>query len=84
MVAPFAGRTLGNPFFTGLGPVYHNLVIRGYDNDRFITNDVGTRHGQNFIYDSNVLMTALHDWHEAAATDPDGILLGAKKVLVVK
>lgn len=84
MVAPFAGRTLGNPYFTGAGPVYHNLVIRGYDGDRFITNDVGTRHGKNFTYDETVLMNALHDWHEDAATDPDGILKGEKKVLVVR
>lgn len=84
IVAPFAGRSLGNPYFTGLGPVYHNLVIRGYDGAQFITNDVGTRHGKNFTYDEGVIMEALHDWHDAAATDPDGILQGEKKVLIMK
>ncbi len=84
IVAPMAGRYLENPYFTGLGPVYHMLVIRGYKGDTFITNDVGTRHGKNYKYREEVLMEALHDWHPSAATDPEGILKGAKKVLVVK
>lgn len=84
VVAPFAGRFLGNPNFTGEGPVYHNLVIRGYKGSRFITNDVGTRHGKNFIYEEAVLMNALHDWDDAALVGPDGILQGAKKVLILK
>lgn len=83
IVAPFAGRYLGNPNFTGLGPVYHMLVIRGYKGGYFITNDVGTRHGKNYKYSEGVLMNALHDWHDSAAWDPEGILKGAKKVLVV-
>jgi|GEM_PF-304926 hypothetical protein len=84
IVAPFAGRYLGNPYFTGLGPVYHMLVIRGYDDTHFITNDVGTRHGENFIYEYNILMNALHDWHDDAKTDDEGILMGSKQVLILR
>ena len=84
IVAPFAGRYLGNPYFTGLGPVYHMLVIKGYDDQEFITNDVGTRHGENFTYSYNTLINALHDWDDSAAYDDEGILNGAKKVLVLK
>ncbi len=84
IVAPFAGRYLGNPYFTGLGPVYHMLVIRGYEKGKFITNDVGTRHGKNYKYSEKVLMNALHDWHPASTSDPEGILQGARKVLVIK
>ncbi len=84
VVAPFAGRYLGNPYFTGEGPVYHNLVIRGYDSQRFITNDVGTRHGESFVYSYDVLMSALHDWDDAAVMDDEGILEGGKRVLVLK
>lgn len=85
IVAPMAGRYLGNPYFTGEGPVYHMLIIRGYDESEgvFITNDVGTRRGENFIYSYNVLMNALHDWDDAARTDPEGILKGDKRVLVL-
>ncbi|MFA6436560.1 MAG: hypothetical protein WCW30_05520, partial [Candidatus Gracilibacteria bacterium] len=84
IVAPFAGRYLGNPYFTGKGPIYHSLVIRGYDETHFITNDVGTRHGENFIYEYDVLLNALHDWHDSASYEDDGILRGAKRVMVVK
>lgn len=63
VIVPAAGRELGNPFFTGEGPLYHMLVIRGYDADHFITNDPGTRHGENYTYDIDVLMSAMGDWN---------------------
>ncbi len=78
IVAPFAGRMLGNPNFTGEGPYYHMLVIKGFDNTYFITNDVGTRLGENYQYTHEILMDALHDWH-----DTDISTLGEKKVLVL-
>jgi len=84
IVAPFAGRYLGNPYFTGKGPIYHMLVIRGYDETHFITNDVGTRHGENFIYEYDVLLNAIHDWHDSAAYEDDGILKGKKTVLIIR
>lgn len=88
IIAPFAGRELGNPFFTGEGPIYHMLVIRGYEHGpnglQFITNDVGTRRGKNFVYDENVLMNALHDWVEGANKDASLMNQGAKRILVLK
>lgn len=61
IIAPFAGRMLGNPNFTEPGPLFHMLVIRGYDRNEFITNDVGTRKGEGYKYDYNVLLEAIHD-----------------------
>jgi hypothetical protein len=61
IVAPFAGRMLGNPNFKGAGPLYHMLVIRGYDENNFFTNDVGTRKGDNYKYNQQVLLNAIHD-----------------------
>ncbi|HCC23516.1 TPA: hypothetical protein DF272_05075 [Candidatus Falkowbacteria bacterium] len=61
IVAPFAGRELGNPNFTAPGPLYHMLVITGYDRNEFITNDVGTRKGEDYKYKYDVLISALHD-----------------------
>ncbi len=78
VIAPFAGRQLGNPFYTGEGPLYHMMVIKGYDKEHFITNDVGTKRGENFIYSYETIMSAMHEWHE---TD---IGLGAKKVIILK
>jgi uncharacterized protein YvpB len=62
VIVPAAGRLLGNPYFSGEGPWYHMLVIIGYDQRRFITNDPGTRRGENYTYDFDVLINAVHDW----------------------
>ena len=64
IVGPFAGRMLGNPFYSGEGPYYHMMVIKGYDETHFITNDVGTRRGENFIYDYQTILDAMHDYKE--------------------
>jgi len=61
IVAPFAGRLLGNKYYSGDGPLYHMLVIRGYDRNEFITNDVGTQHGESFKYKYSTLINAIHD-----------------------
>lgn len=79
IVAPFAGRELGNPYFSGEGPWYHALVIIGYDSHRFITNDVGTKRGSRYAYDRDVLMSALHDWTGIR----EQIKTGSKTVLVI-
>ncbi|MDH5597049.1 MAG: C39 family peptidase [Candidatus Peregrinibacteria bacterium] len=78
IVAPFAGRMLGNPFYSGEGPYYHMMVLKGYDSENFITNDVGTRRGHNFIYPYQTIMNALHDYL------PTDIELGEAKVIVLK
>jgi hypothetical protein len=77
IIAPFAGRMLGNPFYSGEGPYYHMLVIKGYDEENFITNDVGTRRGENFIYSYETVMQAIHDYRET------GIETAPKKVMVI-
>lgn len=64
IVAPFAGRMLGNPFYSGDGPYYHMMVIKGYDQKNFITDDVGTRRGLNFIYPYQTLLNSLHDYQD--------------------
>ena len=92
IVAPSAGRELGNPFFTGEGPIYHMLVIRGYEgadatnpkDRKFITNDVGTRRGENFTYDEETLLNALHDWVDGSKANPELIKNGQRKILILK
>ena len=91
ILAPTAGRLLKNPYFTPPGPLYHNLVIIGYD-DRavkdssghkaegvFIVNDPGTRRGAGYRYDQKTLWRAIHDF----PGDKKQILQGPKKVLVL-
>lgn len=76
VIIPAFGRNLGNPFFTGEGPLYHMLVLRGYTPTTFITNDPGTRHGENYQYATDVLMSAIGDWD---GDSPDG----GKRVIVL-
>lgn len=63
VILPAAGRELGNPNFVGEGPLYHMLVIKGYTANTFITNDPGTRNGENYVYEIDVLMNAMGDWN---------------------
>ncbi len=77
ILVPAAGRQLENPFFSGEGPLYHMLVIRGYTQDKFIVNDPGTRRGEEYVYDQDVIMAAMGDWNDG---DPAN---GAKRVVVV-
>lgn len=79
VIMPAAGRMLKNPYFTAPGPLYHMLVIRGFDDARnvFITNDPGTRRGEGFAYNQKVLFAALHDWNGGK------VLEGQKRIMVV-
>jgi hypothetical protein len=62
VIVPLAGRLIGNPYYRQPGPIYHMLVIKGLTKDGdFITNDVGTRRGYNYVYNANVLYDAIHD-----------------------
>jgi len=64
VVTPMNGQILGNPYFTPPGPERHMILIRGYDPDKkiFITNDPGTRHGELFEYDTQILFNAIRDY----------------------
>lgn len=78
VIVPAAGRELGNPNFTAPGPPYHMLVVRGYTSTHFITNDPGTRRGENYQYPYERFMDAIHDWNGSVNT----ISSGPKRVLV--
>ncbi|MFH1112237.1 MAG: C39 family peptidase [Patescibacteria group bacterium] len=63
VILPAAGRLLGNPYFRRPGPLYHMLLVRGFDGEEFITNDPGTKRGENFRYHASVFQKAIHDWN---------------------
>lgn len=76
VIVPASGKKLDNPNFKNGGPLYHNLVIVGYDKKGFITNDPGTRKGEGFRYTYENLFNAIHDWN------PTDINQGKKVYLV--
>ncbi len=79
VIVPLAGQDIGNPYYSGDGPPYHVLVIVGYDNRNFITHDVGTKRGENYVYRKEVIMDAIHDWNGSVET----IRSGPRRLLVV-
>ncbi len=76
IIVPAAGKLLKNPNFKNGGPNYHMLVITGYNETSFITNDPGTRNGHDYEYNYSTIVESIHDW------DPQNILEGSKRVLV--
>lgn len=83
LIVPINGQILKNPFYTPPGPEHHMIVVIGYDGstDEFITNDIGTRHGEKYRYSALRLEAALQDY-------PTGDHLpsvpGATAMIVVK
>lgn len=77
VIVPCAGRQLGNPNFTLPGPLYHMIVVTGYDEEEFVTNDVGTRLGEGYRYQFDTIMKAMHDWNGGSVNS------GAKRIIVV-
>jgi len=99
VITPTAGRILGSPYYTGLGPIYHMLIIRGYNTKYFITNDVGTRtKGEAYKFKTDVIVNAIHDlplkadgtafrsYDETTVSDAEKaekMLTGAKRILIL-
>lgn len=63
VLLPALGRRLGNPYYKAPGPLYHMLLVKGYQGSEFITNDPGTRRGESYRYEQSVLSQAVHDWN---------------------
>jgi len=80
IIVPAAGRLLDNPNFTYPGPLYHNLVLTGYVGREIITNDPGTRRGESYRYNINVLYEAIHDF----PGKKENIIKGRKAMIVVE
>lgn len=67
-IIPTAGRLLGNPNFRSPGPLYHMVVAIGYTKNEIIVQDVGTRKGNLYHYNSQVFLNAWQDWSEDLGT----------------
>ena len=64
VILPFNGQALHNPYFTPPGPERHMMVLIGYDSntEEYITNDPGTRQGESYRYDKDILFAAIRDY----------------------
>ena len=70
IILPTAGRVLENPYFTPPGPIYHNLVLIGYDDQKeiFYTNDPGIMSGNSFKYSYQNIIDSVADWNYELGT----------------
>lgn len=61
VLAPTNGQALKNPHFKAPGPINHMVVVKHYDvaTKEFITNDPGTKHGENYRYPESRLYEAI-------------------------
>lgn len=75
VIVPADGKALGNPNFLNGGPLYHMLVITGYTEDQFITNDPGTRKGYDYVYAQDILINAIHDWNHGDVPNGDKVMI---------
>ena len=76
VILPLYGRGL-NPYFSGEGPLYHMLVVRGYTaHGQLITNDPGTKRGKDYVYNGAYLVDRIHDWNE-------GDVINGRKVMII-
>jgi len=75
------GKSLDNPNFREGGPEYHALIIRGYNQDGFITNDPGTRNGKEFFYTYDNLMSSIHDWNAGDVEHGEAVVLVAERLV---
>jgi len=79
VLVPAAGRKLGNPFYKAPGPFYHFLLIKGYTNDKFITNDPGTKRGANYLYTYGTILSANHNWNNGDVLNGDRVMILVSK-----
>lgn len=80
IIIPAGGRLLKNPNFIAPGPLYHNLVLVGFEKDVIITNDPGTKKGERYSYAEQILFNAIHDFQG----DKNQIEKGRKAMIVVE
>jgi len=59
VIVPITGEILKNPHYPY--PGYHMLIVTGYTEDRIITNDNGTMHGEGYSYSADIFKKAMDD-----------------------
>ena len=81
VILPTNGKLLFNPNFTDGGPERHNLVVSGYDVSlrKFVTNDPGTRNGEGYMYNEEILFKAIRDY----PTGDHELISGSDKRMIV-
>ncbi|PIY95897.1 MAG: hypothetical protein COY66_05570 [Candidatus Kerfeldbacteria bacterium CG_4_10_14_0_8_um_filter_42_10] len=59
VVIPATAKILNNPWYHYQD--YHMLLVIGYEGDQFITNDPGTKRGEDWKYGQDLVIEAIED-----------------------
>ena len=62
VIAPLYWKWLTNPYFKNWGPIYHNLLIKGYTEQNFIVNEVWVSKWDSFRYKQEEIMKNIHNF----------------------
>ncbi len=64
IIAPLYWKWLSNNLFRGWWPIYHNLIIKGYTEQNFITNEVWISKWDWFMYNQEELIKNIYNYDE--------------------
>ena len=81
IIAPLYGKWLSNNLFIGWWPIYHNLVIKWYTEQNFITNEVWVSKWDWFMYKQSELMNNIYNYNEKFY--PENFTKWKKEVLIL-
>lgn len=81
IITPLYWKWLSNDLFSNWWPVYHNLLIKGYKSEIFITNEVWVSKWDWFKYKINNIMENIHDYDKSLY--PDNFTNWKKEILIL-
>lgn len=81
IIAPLYWKWLSNNLFIDWWPIYHNLLIKWYTEENFITNEVWVSKWDAFKYNQTELMENIHNYNEKLY--PDNFQEWKKEILIL-
>ena len=81
VIAPLYWKWLTNPYFKNWWPVYHNILIKGYKDDIFITNEVWVSKWDWFKYKQEEIIKNIHNFDQKLY--PDKFQEWKKEILIL-
>ena len=81
IIAPIYWKWLSNNLFIDWWPIYHNLLIKWYTEQNFITNEVWVSKWDWFMYKQSELMNNIYNYDEKLY--PDNFTEWKKEILIL-
>lgn len=81
IIVPLYWKWLSNNLFLGWWPIYHNLLIKWYTEQNFITNEVWVSKWDWFMYKQSELMENIYNYDKS--NYPDDFTEWKKEILIL-